>query len=186
MKKSNVVILKSRHIWIPSFRFAFFNLLFFWIPQSIYWRGCCWRGRLSHPMLSFFYCYFFLKSQNEIHEEVKSWWNGQRGLYWQHSNSYIMVQPTDLFCHTVLIFVKVLAHLLANIEGKCKPHNFPVEQEHTVTPWSIGEPFSKKSFSWQMGKQNYLGKLIGGCCSTWWINDQIMPRKSKSHKFTFQ
>ena len=39
----------------------------------------------------------------------------------------------------------------------------------------------EKSFSGKMGKKFFLDKFIGDC-STWWINDQIMPLAREFHK----
>ena len=47
------------------------------------------------------------------------------------------------------------------------PDDFPL-------PQSIVSPFSKKRISWQIDEQTFLAKLMGGCCSTWGINDLIM------------
>ena len=98
------------------FSLCFFQSVAFLDPTTNLLKGLLSKGQAQSSNAVVLLLLFFLKGQKEIHEEVKSWWNGQRGLYWEHSNSYIMVQPTDLFCHAVLIFVKVLAHLLANIE----------------------------------------------------------------------
>ena len=88
----------------------------------------------------------------------KSQWSALRVFNWQHSNSYIMLNPTDLFCHIVL-FAKfnMLAschlHFLANID-------FPVEQGHSVSPIKYGGIFFLKR-SWQM-EDNFWGTLPHG------------------------
>ena len=46
---------------------------------------------------------------------------------WQHSKSYIMPQPTDLFCHTIFfakfsMLTSSSLQFLANIEGGYTPH----------------------------------------------------------------
>ena len=65
------------------------------------------------------------EDKNELHEEVKSQWSAIRGFKWQHSKSYIMPQPTDQFCHTIL-FAKFnmscfSPHFLGNIEEAYAP-----------------------------------------------------------------
>ena len=37
-----------------------------------------------------------------------------------------------------------------------------------------------------MGEQKFVGKLMGGCCPTWGINDQTMPRTREFNKCIFQ
>ena len=69
---------------------------------------------------------FKLEGKKELHEEVKSQWSTLRSFNWQHSKSYIMPQPTDLFCHTVLfakfnMLTNFSPHFLVNIEGAYIP-----------------------------------------------------------------
>ena len=153
-----------------------------------FWAVVEWTGSIIQ-------CYvvlllFLLVGRKEHHEEVKSCWSAQSGLKWQHSNFYIMPQPSNLFCHTAFIFDKSNMLISFNplnrklLREHVTPHDFPVEQRHIThlkckglkfkghTHQSIGRTFSKKkSFSWQMGELNSLGKLMRGCCSTWRIND---------------
>ena len=54
-----------------------------------------------------------------LDEEVIS--SPQRGFNWDHSNSYVMLKLTDLFCLPVLfakfiILASFILHFLANIE----------------------------------------------------------------------
>ena len=98
-------------------------------------------------------------------------------LDWQHSNSYIMHQPTELFCHTVLIFVKPIMLLSFN-QLTCKYwgsmkslHDFLVVQGDSALLKYRVTFFYKKVFLWQMVEQALLGKLMWGCCSAWWIDD---------------
>ena len=69
---------------------------------------------------------FKLEGKKELHEEVKSQWSTLRSFNWQHSKSYIMPQPTDLFCNTILCAKSIMLtsfsqHFLANIEGAYTP-----------------------------------------------------------------
>ena len=59
-----------------------------------------------------------LEHKKERHEEVKSQWSALRG---QHSKSYIIPQPTDLICLTILLakfnmLRRFSLHFLAYIE----------------------------------------------------------------------
>ena len=47
----------------------------------------------------------FIWRSKELHK-VKSSWSAQRSFNWQQSNSYVMLQPTDLLCHKIIIFAK--------------------------------------------------------------------------------
>ena len=65
---------------------------------------------------------FKLEDKKELHEEVKSQWSALRVFNWQHSKSHIIPQPTDLFCHTILLaefnmLTSFIPHFLADIEG---------------------------------------------------------------------
>ena len=58
---------------------------------------------------------------------------------WQHSKSYTIPQPTDLFCHVILLakfnmFTSFSLHFLVNIEGAYYPH--------IVFQWSKGHSVS--------------------------------------------
>ena len=65
--------------------------------------------------------------------------------------------------------------------GSTYPHMTLLRSKGIVsTVW--GNTFLKKCFSQQMGKQTFWANLWGGCCSTWGINDQIMPRMEEFHK----
>ena len=66
------------------------------------------------------------EDKKELHEEVKSQWSALRGFNWQHSKSYIIPTPADLFCHRNLlakfnILTSFKMHFHANIEGGCTP-----------------------------------------------------------------
>ena len=69
---------------------------------------------------------FKLEDKKELHEELKSQWSVLKGFNQQHSKSYIIPQPTDLFCHTILLakfnmLTSFSLHFLANIEGAYTP-----------------------------------------------------------------
>ena len=66
------------------------------------------------------------EDKKELYEEVKSQWSALRGFNWQHSKSYIIPQPIDLFCHTTLLakfnmLTSFRPYFLANIEGAYTP-----------------------------------------------------------------
>ena len=83
------------------------------------------EGSISnHPMLTTVVLLLFkLENKKELHEEVnKSQWSALRGMNWQHSKSYIMLEPTDLFSHTIFfakfnMLTSLSLHFLVNIEG---------------------------------------------------------------------
>ena len=71
---------------------------------------------------------FKLEDKEGLHEEVKSQWNALRGFNWQncHCKSYIISQPTDLCCHTIVLakfsmLTSFSPHFLANVEGAYIP-----------------------------------------------------------------
>ena len=64
------------------------------------------RGQVQSFNVAVLLLVLLLEGQKELHEEVKSWWGSQRGLNWQHSNPDVIPQPSYLFWHTILIFVK--------------------------------------------------------------------------------
>ena len=102
MKKKSNFILKTKHIWIPFFHSGFFNLSFCW-PTTDFWVLVKRTGSIVQSLL--FWCYLNLKIKKELHEEVKFQWSALRVFNWQHFNSYMIPQHTDLFCHTI-IFAK--------------------------------------------------------------------------------
>ena len=145
--------------------------------------GCFWGNMLNRQMLiTVLLLSFLLEGQKELHEEVKSWWSAQRSFNWQHFISYLMPQTTDLFCQTILIFAKSsmlisFNPLLRKYWGNTYPQYpnmifqlskgivFPLKYEGTFF-------LKKKTFFIADGGTNFfLGKLMGGCCSTWGIND---------------
>ena len=103
VKKNNIFILKPRISEFPPFTLLFLTCCPS-VPQPTF--GLLLRGEAQSSSVDVLLLLFLLEDQKELHEEVRSWWSAQRGLNWQHSSSYIMPQLTDLFCHTVLIFVK--------------------------------------------------------------------------------
>ena len=125
------------------FSFCFFNLLL--CPTTNCWAVVERTGSMIQCWCSFI-AFFLLQDQKELHEKVKSWWRSLRGLNWQHSNSYIMSQLTDLSCHTVLIFVKFnmlkkfWSIYLQILREHVTLHDFPVEQRHSV-PLKYRETF---------------------------------------------
>ena len=69
------------------------------------------------------------------------------------------------------------------------PHDLPVEQQDSISLKVWGERLLKKALQTYLKKlfaQTFLGQLMGGCCSTWRINDRIMPRVREYSKYTFQ
>ena len=99
---------------------------------------------------------------------------------WQHSNSYVMPQPTDLFCHTIFfakfsVLTSFSLQFCGNIERAYTPTLFSSGARAECPPYSMEGPFSN-GFSWQMGDKFWEANLWRGC-SAWGINDQIiMPR----------
>ena len=71
---------------------------------------------------------------------MKSQWCALRDINWQHSRSYIMLQPTDLFCHIILfaksnMLTRFNPHFLANNEAAYTPtYDLPLEKRHSVFP----------------------------------------------------
>ena len=65
------------------------------------------------------------ENKKELREEFNSQWNSLRDSNWQHSKTYIMPQPTDLFCHAIILakfnMLCFNLHLPANIEGSHIP-----------------------------------------------------------------
>ena len=64
---------------------------------------------------------FKLEDKNELREDVKYQWSALSDFNWQHSKSYIIPQPADLFCHTILLvnfnmLTSFSPHFVANIE----------------------------------------------------------------------
>ena len=58
---------------------------------------------------------------------------------WQHSKSYVMPQPTDLFCHTIFfakfsILTNFSLQICANIEGTYTPTLFSSGAKGIVSP----------------------------------------------------
>ena len=69
---------------------------------------------------------FKLEDKKELYEEVKSQWSALSGFNWQHSKSYIIPQPADLFCNKILLakfnmLTSFSLRLLANIEEAYTP-----------------------------------------------------------------
>ena len=72
----------------------------------MYMQGLCWKLKAAssnHPVLvTVVLLLFKLENKKGLHKEVnKCQWSALRVFNWQDSKSYIMPQPTDLFCHTV-------------------------------------------------------------------------------------
>ena len=87
---------------------------------------------LNHPMLITAVSLLFkVEDKIELQKEVKSQWSALRGFNWQHFNSYIMLQSTDLLCETIFFakfnLLKIfILHFLANIEGTHTPIWFAI------------------------------------------------------------
>ena len=68
-----------------------------------------------------------------------------------------MPQPTDVFCHTILfakfnVLTSFSPHFLANIEkARTIPHDFPVEQGHSVSPRNVWRGLFLKTFHGRWG-----------------------------------
>ena len=81
---------------------------------------------------------FELENKKELDEEIKSQWSALRCYKWQHSNYYIMPQPTDLFCHANFfakfnMLTSFSLHFFANIEGEyIHSWIYPLK----IKPWS--------------------------------------------------
>ena len=98
-----------------------------------------------------------------------------------------MPQPTDLFCHTIF-FVKLnICTSLQILREYIPPHDFLVQQGHSVSI-KYGQTFFSKLFIADGGE--FVGEGGGeggrGACSTWGIDDQIMPRVGEFQKCIFQ
>ena len=63
------------------FSLCFFQSVAFLDPITNLLKGLLLKRKAQSSNAVVLLLLFFLKSQKEIHEEVKSWWNGQRGLY---------------------------------------------------------------------------------------------------------
>ena len=112
-------------------------VLFVAFPSHNQLLGCCWDNKLHHPVVRLPLLLFPFERQKELYDE--SWWSAQRGINWQHSHSYIVAQPTDLFYHTILLFAK--SSMLINFNphprkhwANTQPHDLPVEKGISVTP----------------------------------------------------
>ena len=133
----------------------------------------CWGDRINHPLfITVLLLLFQLEGKKELHWEVKSWGLVERGFNWQHFNSSLMPQPTDLFSPTILIFVKF------NMLTKFNPllHEYWVNTcPYMIFQWSKGivSPpppqkvrggggafYKKKLFRWV--RQFVLGKFLRG------------------------
>ena len=97
------------------------------------------------------------------------------GLNWQHSNSYLMPQTTDLFCHKVLIFVKTNMLISFNpFVGKYWEKMTFYWSKGIVFPLNYRGTFLwKKVFMTDWGT-NFFDKYMEEYCSTWEFNDQFM------------
>ena len=77
-----------------------------------------------------------------------------------------MPQPTDLFCHTILLakfnmLTSFSPHFLANIEGAYNPIRFFIGGRAQCLPKKNMEGPFYKSFSWQMGDKVWGAVLHG-------------------------
>ena len=123
-------------------------------PQEIYGNSCTWTlkirnvhwfpqstfelllsGQTASSNVDVILLLILLESRKELLEEVRSWWSGKRGLNWQQCNSYIMPQPTELFCHTFPIFVK--SNMLISFNPLTRGY-WGNMQPHMVFQWSNG------------------------------------------------
>ena len=125
------------------------------------------------------------EDKKELRGAVKSQWSALRGFNCQHSNSYIIPQPTDLFCHRIVlaklnILTSFSLHFLPNIEGAYTPH--------MIFQWRKGI-VSPPQKTWRDLFINTFhsgwGTNLGGS-STCGINDQIMPRVREFHSCIFK
>lgn len=125
MWKTTISLYWNLRISELSLFALFFNLLFC-CPTTKFWAIV--EGAGNNPMLMTVPLFLFLlEGQKRLDEEITSWWSAQRSFNWNHSNSYIILQPTDLFCYTVLIFVKSKMLISFNLLthkywGNIKPH----------------------------------------------------------------
>ena len=140
--------------------------------------GCCWVGRLNHPMLiTVLLLLFKHEGKKELHEEEKCRWSVLRGFSWQLSNSYIMSQPGNLLCYT--IFLTWLSTLTSTNLLPCKywesTHSYMIFQWSKYILSSLIKyrgNVSKKSFSWDLGEIFFRrGTFMGEGYSTWEIHD---------------
>ena len=81
-------------------------------------------------------------------------------------------------------------HFPENIEGAYTPHDFPVGQEHSVSPHKVLWDLFLKAFH-DKWRRKFLANLLRGregrlyWCTTWEINDYFMPsRESFTNVFS--
>ena len=133
---------------------------------------------------------FKLEHKKELHEEVnKSQWSAPRGFNWQHSKSYIMLEPTDLFCHTIFFSIfnmltSLSLQFLLNIYGAYTLIWFSSGVWALVSAHKVWRDLFMGNFFMADGR-HFIGGG-GGSCSTWGINDQVMSSAREFHKYIFQ
>ena len=164
-RKNGYFILIKRGIWIPFFHSIFYVVA---LLSHDCLLGCCLGDRLNHPVfITVVSLLFKLEDKKEFHEEIKSQWSTLRGFNWQHSKSHIIPQPSDLFCHTILLtkfnmLTSFSPHFVANIERAYTPAGFSIGARAQCLPPKNMEGLFCKSFSLQMGVKCCGNVLHGG------------------------
>ena len=110
---------------------------------------------------------FKLEDKKQLLEEVKSQWSALRGFNWQHSKSYIIPQPTDLFCRRIFLpkfnmLTSFSPHFFTNIEAAYTPHMIFQWSKGIVAPPKNMERLFYKYFLWQIGDRFSGAVLRGG------------------------
>ena len=115
---------------------------------------------------TFFYCYLTSRLK-------RASWGGlgfikcQGGLKWQHSNSYLVPHPTNLFCQSIPILANSNMLSIFNplffldIEGAHTPTWFSLEQGHSVSYLRHGVIFLIKAFLGKKGDKLLWENLWG-------------------------
>ena len=120
------------------------------IQQSSSDNNCCFIA----------ICYLNLTIKKELQEEVdKSQWSALKGFNWRHSKSYVMPQPTDLFCHTIFFVKFNICTSLETLREHILPYDFPVDQGHTV-PHKVWRDLFLKAFYFKWGTVYWGGGTL--------------------------
>ena len=121
-EKRTVLLYWNFYILIPTFHAVFLTCCFV-VPRTTI--RLLLRGHVqSLILITVVSLLFKLEDKRGLHEEFKPQWSARKLLNWQHCNSYIMPQPNDLFCHTILLAKLIMPtsfNLLANNEGVHTP-----------------------------------------------------------------
>ena len=67
-------------------------------------------------------------------------------------------------------------HFLENIKEEHSPHDFPVEQGHSVSPHKVWRDLFLTAVHGRWWT-NFLAVLLGDCST--WVNDCIMPSEEE-------